>query len=298
MIMLNDDDLKNSQIAMIPFKPTSTITTFGKYWKKEWLLSGTNNFSSFKILDSVLEIPNLAKLVFIVECKVASNGTLAIGDYATRFKLIPGENSVELYPFNFKNSKSKEHFLNWKSILSNRPNLSFRIDKQDFTPKELRFSKVSQDEFNQHRPFRLSKTNSTNGEVTLNLNLADEIIRKHGDFHKNHVPIFTSKKGKKTPDYKQGILVRSGSEITFNLNQSFQKFTAKYGVHHSGSVTYEVWADGDKLFDSGKITSKSNPSDVSVDVSKKSSLRLVVTDAGNGYHGDAGMWVNPKLSAE
>jgi hypothetical protein len=66
-------------------------------------------------------------------------------------------------------------------------------------------------------------------------------------------------------------------------------------LYYSGSISYEVWADEDKLFDSGKMTSKSSPVNIDIDITNKVSLKLIITDAGNGSGGDVGMWVNPTL---
>ena len=58
-------------------------------------------------------------------------------------------------------------------------------------------------------------------------------------------------------------------------------FTAKVGVDDEvgtkGTVVFQVWADGTKLYDSGTLTGSSPTATVSVDVTGRTALRLVVT---------------------
>lgn len=295
MLMFNYHELKESGIAMLPFKSSTLVSSFGSNWEKEWMSRRLNEYISYKLLDRELKIPEYANLVFELESDKDDWLTFSIGDYRAKYKIKTGENKLEMYPFDFKHGKTKESFLNWKAILKDRPHLSFRSNLSGVKPLKLNFAALSEVEFNKKRPFRLVKENTSKKELDLSMDLADEIIRKHGDFHKSHIPVFTSTKGKETPDYDKGLMVGSGSEITFNLNQVYQKFKTICGVHHSGSITYEVWADGDKLYDSGKITSKSKATEIEVDVRDKTNLKLIVTDAGNGHHGDVAMWANPRL---
>ena len=62
-------------------------------------------------------------------------------------------------------------------------------------------------------------------------------------------------------------------------------FTAAIGVDdeiaNSGSVVFQVWADGIKLYDAGDVTG-ATATNRSTSVTGKNELRLLVTVGGNG----------------
>ena len=58
----------------------------------------------------------------------------------------------------------------------------------------------------------------------------------------------------------------------------------------NGSVVFQIWIDGAKLYDSGLVTRASAIKTVSVNVNGKSELKLVVTDGGDGDSGDHADW--------
>jgi hypothetical protein len=62
-------------------------------------------------------------------------------------------------------------------------------------------------------------------------------------------------------------------------------------------VTFEVYTDGAKVYDSGVMTGSSASKDVSVNVSGKGELRLVVTTASDGNAYDHANWADAKLLA-
>ena len=62
-----------------------------------------------------------------------------------------------------------------------------------------------------------------------------------------------------------------------------------------GSVSFEVWVDGEKKFDSGLMTSRDSQKYVEVDINGAKELKLVVTDGGNGNGSDHATWGDTKL---
>ena len=62
-----------------------------------------------------------------------------------------------------------------------------------------------------------------------------------------------------------------------------------------GSITFEVWVDGEKKFDSGLMTSKDVQKYVEVDINGAKELKLVVTDGGDNNHSDHATWADAKL---
>lgn len=99
--------------------------------------------------------------------------------------------------------------------------------------------------------------------------------------------------------YRHGIGTHANSFQVFDIGKLFRKFSFDYGIDTEagpqGSVTFEVWGDGKKLFASKKITRYEYPRHADVDVSGVRMLRLVVTDADDGIADDHADWLNPKL---
>jgi hypothetical protein len=100
--------------------------------------------------------------------------------------------------------------------------------------------------------------------------------------------------------YFSGLGVHANSEIVYNLNGQYNQFTSDIGIDdevgNSGSVTFQVWVDGSKLYDSGRMQGSSATKTVNVDVTGKQQLRLVVTDAGDGTSYDHADWAGARLT--
>ncbi|MGH7178619.1 MAG: NPCBM/NEW2 domain-containing protein, partial [Tepidisphaeraceae bacterium] len=86
--------------------------------------------------------------------------------------------------------------------------------------------------------------------------------------------------------YHKGLGVAVNSELIYDLNDDYSTFTSDVGVDdavsHKGSMTFEVWGDGEKLYDSGLMVGESETKRLSVDVTGVSELKLVTTDGGDG----------------
>jgi hypothetical protein len=100
--------------------------------------------------------------------------------------------------------------------------------------------------------------------------------------------------------YANGLGTHASSDIQFNLGRNYKRFEADIGLDDSqmggaGSVQFEVWADDQKLYQSKTLRAGDTPEKISVDISGKSILRLVVTDAGDGDHSDHADWADPRL---
>jgi len=104
--------------------------------------------------------------------------------------------------------------------------------------------------------------------------------------------------------YSTGLGLHANSEIhvhTTNLETpACTRFTADVGlddeVGDKGSVVFQVFADGVKLFDSGVMTGASATQHVDVAIGNKSDLRFVVTDAGDNNYYDHADWAGPSLN--
>jgi hypothetical protein len=58
---------------------------------------------------------------------------------------------------------------------------------------------------------------------------------------------------------------------------------------------FQVWADGEKLYDSGTVTGTSAAATVQVDLTGKRRLKLLVTNAGDGSALDRADWGDAKV---
>lgn len=99
--------------------------------------------------------------------------------------------------------------------------------------------------------------------------------------------------------YAKGLGTHAASELRYALGGLFATFLADVGVDdevgNTGSVVFQVWADGTKVFDSGTMTGSSATKSVNVSVADRSELRLIVTDAGNGISDDHADWAGARL---
>ena len=103
--------------------------------------------------------------------------------------------------------------------------------------------------------------------------------------------------------YNWGFGVHAGSEIRFGLKgvdgATCKFFTTNIGVDdevgNKGSVIFQVYLDGVKAYDSGKMTGASVTKKINLNIVGKQELRLVVTDAGDGISYDHADWANPRV---
>jgi hypothetical protein len=107
--------------------------------------------------------------------------------------------------------------------------------------------------------------------------------------------------------YAKGLGVHAASDLTFALNKQYATFSAAVGIDDelltngcaptfSGSVVFQVFVDDLKIYDSGTVTVRSSALDVSVDVTGKTKLRLVVGGAGDDLVCDHADWADAKVS--
>jgi chitodextrinase len=99
--------------------------------------------------------------------------------------------------------------------------------------------------------------------------------------------------------YAKGLGAHANSEIRYNLGGSYSRFLSDIGVDDEegslGSIVFQVWVDGTKIYDSGVMTGATATKTVDVDVSGKNELKLVITNAGDNINYDHGDWANARL---
>ncbi len=85
--------------------------------------------------------------------------------------------------------------------------------------------------------------------------------------------------------YEKGLGTQAWSDVRYYLGGACTRFSADIGiddaVEDGGSVTFQVWGDGKKLYESGVMTGRMGPESISVDVSGTDELQLVVTNGGD-----------------
>ncbi|MEF2278507.1 NPCBM/NEW2 domain-containing protein [Deinococcus sp. YIM 134068] len=99
--------------------------------------------------------------------------------------------------------------------------------------------------------------------------------------------------------YSRGLGTHAPSALAFDLDGQCQTFTADIGVDDEvsgGSVTFQVIADGQVLYDSGVTRGADAARSLKVGVAGRKQLKLVVTDAGDGASFDHADWAEPTLS--
>ena len=103
-------------------------------------------------------------------------------------------------------------------------------------------------------------------------------------------------------EFATGLGTHATSEVVYDLDQGYQTFEAWVGVddemagYIESSVVFQVFGDGQKLFDSGVMRLKDPAKRVSVALVGLSELKLVVTDAGDGITCDHADWAEAALT--
>ncbi len=99
--------------------------------------------------------------------------------------------------------------------------------------------------------------------------------------------------------YTKGLGVHALSEITYTLNGQYSTFLSDIGlddeIGNNGSVVFQVWGDGIKLYDSGLMTGSSATKSVNLNITGVNSLKLVVTNGGDNINYDHADWANARI---
>ncbi|MFE2131362.1 sigma-70 family RNA polymerase sigma factor [Streptomyces amritsarensis] len=101
--------------------------------------------------------------------------------------------------------------------------------------------------------------------------------------------------------FAQGITVNSRSSVEIALNRRCTGFSAWAGVDGlslltDGSVRFSVYADGQRLWQSGALGYEDPPTPVQVSLAGRTSLRLVVEQAGPGRLPTLASWADAVIA--
>ncbi|WP_206739772.1 NPCBM/NEW2 domain-containing protein [Streptomyces lydicus] len=99
--------------------------------------------------------------------------------------------------------------------------------------------------------------------------------------------------------FAKGLGVHAPSEVSFYTGGRCSAFTAQVGIDDEsgdrGSVGFEVWADGKQVAASPAVTGADAAKAVSAPVAGAQTVRLVVTDGGDGIDYDHADWADAKF---
>ncbi|WP_405016311.1 NPCBM/NEW2 domain-containing protein [Kitasatospora sp. NBC_00070] len=100
--------------------------------------------------------------------------------------------------------------------------------------------------------------------------------------------------------YAKGLGTHANSSITYALNGGYSRFQSDVGIDDevtsNGTVRFEVWGDGVKLYETpAAMTPSSATQSVDISVVGVNSLVLKATDAGDGINSDHADWAGAKI---
>ncbi|MFG2820003.1 NPCBM/NEW2 domain-containing protein [Kitasatospora sp. NPDC048365] len=103
-----------------------------------------------------------------------------------------------------------------------------------------------------------------------------------------------------TSTYDQGIGTNAPSLITYNLGGSCTALTTDVGIDEEvgskGSATFQIYADGQKVADSGLLTGQDGPVRLTARLDGAQELLLQVSDGGDGKAYDHADWAGIQLT--
>lgn len=99
--------------------------------------------------------------------------------------------------------------------------------------------------------------------------------------------------------YGKGLGMHSNGEVHYDLLGRYRQFISDVGVDDEagrmGSVVFQIFADGEKMFDSGVMTGMNSAKRVNIDVTGKREMVLILNDAGDGTDFDHADWAGSRL---
>jgi len=99
--------------------------------------------------------------------------------------------------------------------------------------------------------------------------------------------------------YLKGLGTHAYSEITMQLDEPYTEFLAEAGVDDEvgdrGTVVFQVFTDGSKVYDSGILRGNDQATPVQISLDNVVQLQLIVTDGGDDIHYDHANWAMARL---
>jgi alpha-galactosidase len=99
--------------------------------------------------------------------------------------------------------------------------------------------------------------------------------------------------------YTKGLGAHAPGVIEYYAAGRCTSVTADVGMDdekgNNGTASFEVWADGTKVADSGVLTNLMPAHPLQADVTGATLVRLVTTDGGDGNNSDHADWANAHI---
>lgn len=97
--------------------------------------------------------------------------------------------------------------------------------------------------------------------------------------------------------YLRGLGTHAPARIVYALDGTYRRFQASAGADSATgpTITFEVWVDGVRKWESGLMTRADAAKEVDVDIAGARELVLVVGDGGNDIGADHADWANARL---
>jgi len=97
--------------------------------------------------------------------------------------------------------------------------------------------------------------------------------------------------------YLRGLGTHAPARIVYALDGNFRRFRATAGADSATNptVTFEVWVDGVKKWESGLMTRGDAAREIDIDITGARELALVVGDGGNDIGADHADWADARL---
>jgi hypothetical protein len=100
--------------------------------------------------------------------------------------------------------------------------------------------------------------------------------------------------------FDRGLGAHAPSRIEYRLGGTCSAFLADIGIDdevgNQGSVVFQVWGDGHKLYDSGVLRGQNGAAAAYANVTGVRTLELVVTGAGDGIGNDHADWAGARVA--
>jgi hypothetical protein len=100
--------------------------------------------------------------------------------------------------------------------------------------------------------------------------------------------------------YPKGLGTHAASDVRYSLGGKCTSLKSDIGIDDevgvNGSVVFQVYLDGVKAYDSGKMTGSTTTKTVNVDLTGKNQLRLVVTNGGDNINYDHADWASARVT--
>ncbi len=99
--------------------------------------------------------------------------------------------------------------------------------------------------------------------------------------------------------YTKGLGVHAPSEVVYNINGEYDTFLAEIGTDDGtcdiSTVVFEVYGDGQRIYQSPVIRQTDAPRSIEVDIEGVNQLRLVVTNSGDNNYCDHANWADARV---